>query len=373
MAPGDGATAYGCAATNDASHTRVATWLTRNRGASWQRGGGITVAIGSLVEVTGCQIMVDATLAGIAVAQISLLPEGGCIPAVDCGTYALYLSTDMGQYWTSLPAVPNPDKLAGPSQPMDILSALATYQQTTYALFRSASRELSTPAVSFVMSRDDLRTWTPVPGLAEVSGITAFWLNPYNGSLLLMTTTSVVDQESFLSSVNGGGSWGTVREPPFPFAFYDIAVQQPITDQPWRICGGDTSSMISGGVQQNTHMDDVACTSDGGAHWMTHQLRLSANGVLGPGGAPYYTLVGIADDGSLLLFIPDPGYDLPVMPGELERVVSGVSGVQSLGHAPSGGLMTYSAGGGNGVLWSAPQGGYTDPDSQGRLFTASYA
>ena len=373
VAPSNGSTAYVCAPTDDASHMSVATWLTGNRGASWQQGGGITVDIGRPIEVTGCQIVVDATEAGTAVAQISFLPAGGCFPAVDCDSYALYLSTDRGQHWTLLPPLPNPDKLSGLSQPLETLSALATYQQTSYALFGSAPRDASVQTVSFVMSRDNLRTWTPVPGLANVNGITAFWLNPSNGALLIMTTTHYIDQETFLTSFNGGESWTSVPSPPFPFAIYDIVVQQPFTNQPWRICGGDTGSFSIDGVQQNTHMDDVACTADGGAHWQTHRLSLPANGVQGPGGAPYYTLVGIADDGTLLLFVPDAGYDLPELPGELERVVSGVPGVQALGKAPNGGLMTYSAGGGKGVLWFAPQGGYTDPDPQGRIFTASYA
>jgi hypothetical protein len=75
-----------------------------------------------------------------------------------------------------------------------------------------------------------------------------------------------------------------------------------------------------------------------------------------------FTLIGIADDGSALLTTPNG----------LERVVPGVAGMQSLGQAPSGGLMTYIDGGGAGALWSAPQQGYTDPDALGRIFTALY-
>ena len=370
VAASNGSIAYACTPTDDASHMSVATWLTHNRGASWQAGGGITVDIGSPIEVTGCQIVVNTTEASTAVAQVSFLPAGGCIPVVDCDSYALYLSTDTGQQWTSLPALPNPDKY-GASQPLETLSALATYQQTTYALFGSAPRDASVQTVSFVMSRDDLRTWTPVPGLAEESGITAFWLNPSTGALLILTTTHVMYQETFLTSVNGGESWSTVPAPPFPFFLDDIVVQQPYTNQPWHICGSQAGT--SNGVQPNPYIDDVACTADGGAHWQTQRLSPPANAANIPGVGPLYTLVGIADDGSLLLFFPDAGYELPEMPGELERVVSSVSGAQSLGRAPNGGLLTYSAGGGGGVLWFAPQDYYPDPDLQGRIFTASYA
>ena len=370
VAPSNGSAAYVCAPADDASHTSVATWLTRNRGANWQQGGSITVEIGSPIEVTGCQIVVDATKADTAVAQVSFLPAGGCVPAVDCDSYALYLSTTMGQHWTSLPALPNPDTREA-SQPLETLSALATYQQTTYALFGSAPRDASAQTVSFVLSRDDLRTWTPIPVLADVSGITAFWLNPSNGALLILTTTHFMYQETFLTSVNGGESWTTIPAPPFPFFLDDIAVQHPFTNQPWHICGSQAGT--SNGVQPNPYIDDVACTADGGAHWQTHRLSPPASAGNIPGIGPLYTLVSIADDGSLLLFFPDAGYDLPEMPGELERVVSSVSGVQALGRASNGGLLTYSAGGGNGVLWFAPQGGYPDPDPQGRIFTASYA
>ncbi len=76
-----------------------------------------------------------------------------------------------------------------------------------------------------------------------------------------------------------------------------------------------------------------------------------------------YTLVVIADDGLALLSTP----------ARLERVVPGVSGIQRLGPAPNGGLMSYVDGNGAESLWSAPQSGFTDPDSQGRIFTAPYA
>jgi hypothetical protein len=49
------------------------------------------------------------------------------------------------------------------------------------------------------------------------------------------------------------------------------------------------------------------------------------------------------------------------------------SPIASLMIVPNGGQMTYAPGSGTGVLWSALQGGYTDPDLQGHLFTASYA
>ena len=56
---------------------------------------------------------------------------------------------------------------------------------------------------------------------------------------------------------------------------------------------------------------------------------------------------------------------------------SGAGGARCLRHAvagaaPNGGLMSYVDGSGAGALWSAPQSGFTDPDSQSRIFTAPY-
>lgn len=362
VAQSDSALASACAPAPGPSNAGVATWLTHNRGATWQPTAGITVEIGSPIEVTDCQIVVDAVRASTAVAQVGFLPAGGCAPAVECINFALYVTTDLGQRWAPLQAPLNPQGPRSPYNTLETLGALATYQQVTYALFRSPPRSASTQSVAFVMSRDHLRTWTPVDGLGGVA-IGDFWLNPVTGALLVMSTTGWYNQEAFQTSFDGGRTWTELAAPPFPFAVYDIAVQQPFTDQPWQICGGDPSSRIENGVQQNPHMDALACTSDGGAHWAIHQLAVANDRGSGANTGANYTLVGIADDGAALV----------TTPAGLARIVNGTAGAQALGLAPNAGLLIYAAGGGAGVLWSAPQGGYTDPDAQGRILTASYA
>lgn len=358
LAQSDSATAYVCVAAADTSHTRVLTWVTRDRGATWQSGADITVSIGSPIEVIGCQIIVDSEQATTAVAQVGYLPAGGCVPAVDCVDYVLYLTTDAGRHWATL---------KGPQQ---TLAEIATRGQLTYALFRSPPRSASIPAMTFAVSNDNRRTWKPVPGVAsdtaapvpELGGgrVYNFWLNPISGALLVMTSNGFINQQTFLTSTDGGAKWTTLAAPPFPFETYDIAVQQPFTAQPWRICGGDPASETIGGVQQNTHMDELACTPDGGAHWVTYHLNVP--NTLG-GANPDYTLVGIADDGALLL----------TTPSGLARYTDGSPSMQALGPAPNGGLTQYAAGQGAGALWSAPEGGYANPDSQQRIFTGSYA
>jgi len=365
LAQSESSAAYACAPATGSATTTVATWTTRDRGAHWQPGTGLTVDAGAAggnarIAVVGCQIMVDATQADTAVAQVGFLPTEACFPAVDCINYALYLSTDAGRHWAPLSPSPN----AGDTHAsLATLAALATRQGATYALFRSTPRSASGQAAAFVVSHDDMRSWSPVPGLVGLT-ITGFWLNPVTGALLVMTSGGgYSDAVAFETSTNDGATWSTLAAPPFPFAVYDIAVQQPFTAQPWRICGGDPTSDILNGAQQNPHMDMLACTSDGGAHWATSHLDAPNDRAGAPNTGANYTLVGIADDGSALL----------TTPAGLERVVSGGTQAQSLGPAPNGGETVYAVGAGAGALWSGPQGGYADPDPQGRIFTASYA
>ena len=60
----------------------------------------------------------------------------------------------------------------------------------------------------------------------------------------------------------------------------------------------------------------------------------------------------------------------------LERVIPGVTGMQSLGppQAPNLGVMTYVDGGGAGALWSiwSPPGGSSTSVPPSPIYTASY-
>ncbi len=349
LAQSDSATVYACA---PASVAAVATWVTHDRGASWQATASIAVAPSSQIEVTGCQIVVDATEPTVAVAQISVLPAGGCVPVVDCMNTTLSLTTDAGRQWARFQG------------PQDTLVEFATFQGATYAIFRSTARSASVSASAFVVSHDDMRTWTPVPGFGGglETQISSFWLNPYNGRLLALLSGAAYNQVIFMASTDAGAHWTHLASPPIPFAFYDFAVQQPFTDQPWRICGGDPSSMFLKGVQQNQNMDTLACTTDSGDHWVTYHLDVPNDRAGTAASGVNYTLVGIADDGCALL----------TTPAQLERLACGSGAAQPLGPAPNVGLMVYVAGGGAGALWSAPQGGYSDAEPQGRIFTASY-
>lgn len=365
VAQSDSAMAYVCAPPTSASETSVRTWVTRDRGATWRQGASLTVDVGSPLQVVSCQIKVDASQADTAVAQVGFLPAAPCFPGVDCVNYALYLSTNAGQSWARLQPPKSQTTTQWPmsGQPLyQTLPAFATRQGVTYAIFGSAPRSASISAVTFVVSHDGMRSWTPITGL-DASGILGLWVNPVSGSMLVMTTDHMYNHETFLTSVDGGATWRTLAAPPFPFSIDDVAVQQPFTDQPWRICGGDPSSMTINGVQQNKHMDDLACTADGGASWRIHRLDVPNNLGGGIHGSANYNLIGIADDGSALL----------TTPSGLERIAGDSGAEQSLGHAPEVGLLVYAAGSGNGVFWAVPQSGYPDANPQGRFFTAAYA
>ena len=110
-----------------------------------------------------------------------------------------------------------------------------------------------------------------------------------------------------------------------------------------------------------SNADSLVCTGDGGTHWTTTQVNQPNNLGSGPGAGPGYTLVGIADDGAVLL----------TTSGGLERVVAGAPGMQSLGPVPNLGLMTYVDGGGSGGLWSIP-GSNDTTAAPGRIYTALY-
>lgn len=369
VAQSDGATAYVCAPASSAATSEVVAWVTHDRGVHWQPTEIITTDAGSGIvngqtQALSCQIIVDTTQANTAVAEVGFMPAAACFPAIECINYALYLTTDAGRHWARLPppkarqAEPPNIALSAPIY-LDTLVTLATRQGVTFALFRSTPRSATTTTVALVMSRDHMRNWAPVPGLMGLT-ITGFWLNPFTGALLVTTSLGGYNQVTCESSTNDGASWSILPAPPFPFAFYDFVVQQPFTDQPWAICGGDPSSMFLHGVQQNPYMDTLACTSDSGAHWETHQLNVPNDRGGEPDTGANYTLVGVADDGAALL----------TTPAGLERVISGSAGAQALGSAPNAGQLLYTAGGGAGALWSGPQPGYPDP--QGRIFTASY-
>jgi hypothetical protein len=345
VAQSDGNFAYMCAPTGSSSPTSVSVWITRDRGATWTPTTAVTVDTGGSGSVMECSLFVDANQPSTVVVRAGL-PTDGCL---GCTRETPYVTTDFGAHWSSLHG------------PLGYPLALATRGALAYALFSSPPASASLGSFAFVKSTDGRRTWTTVD-VPSVGGggpfagpnqeqVRAFWLNPIDGALLVMTSNSFFNDEHFWSS-SDGTQWAQLSAPPFAFDFTDLVVQQPFTAAPWRICGGDKASYGVNGQNLNTHIDDIACTADSGAHWVTRTVDTST-----------YTLVAIADDSDLLY----------TDRSTLERFAFGSSGFESLGTVPNAGTLVYAASHGAGVLWAGPIDNYPNPDQQGRVYTASYA
>jgi hypothetical protein len=357
LAQSDSDTAYVCAPAPGAATNAAEAWVTHDRGDHWLRRSDVAAGSQTAVEVIDCIIIVDALNPTTAVAQVVFLPSGGCIPVVECSRYETFVTFDSGQAWTPLHG------------PYATLHELATRQGVTYALFSAPPRSAATQAqIAFAMSNDKMRTWTP---LAPPTGgyVAGFWLNPFNGGLLALTSTGYFQSQLLWTTSDGGQHWSQVYDSPFPFDVYNIVVQQPFTDQPWRICGADPATWYING-QHNTHTHDVACTPDGGFTWVTRHMDVPDNA----DGSAAYGLVGIADDGSVLV----------VVPSGLARFTLNASRLDLLGPVPdagrvgyglntTAGTVGYAAGMGIGMLWAGPIDDFSDDDPQGHIFTASYA
>jgi hypothetical protein len=205
---------------------------------------------------------------------------------------------------------------------------------------------------------DGMRSWTPI-ALPTSGYVTDFRVNPFNGDLLMVTSTGWINSEQVWVSADAGQQWAPMQQPPFPFGPEGLAIQQPYTDQPWHVCGADPSNWYING-QHNPHTHDIECTGDGGATWVIQHLDVPND----PGtGYPAYSLVAIADDGSVL----------GRTPAGLVRFTLGSTGLEPLGPVPQAGALAYAAGMGAGVLWSGPFDNAENTDPQGRIFNASYA
>ncbi len=277
VAASDGRTAYACAVPGDQTqpgHPRVV--VTHNGGASWTYTTDIPVLWDSCAALA-----VDMLNPAVVVAS------GDFVSGTQEATF------DGGQSWQAL-SLP----------PQQAILQLATRGNVTYALMSKPNVGPNGAGTILAGSADHLRTWQEVDANLAPTNLRQFWINSGNGALMLLTFTS-----GLWTSTDGGVTWQQMNIPVSSVA--DYAVQQPLANQPWHLCGAYYASSNNSGLT-------LVCTTDGGHTWYQAPL--------GPSGQP----AGIASDGALLV------YDGDFM---VYRLPAGATRWQKLGAAPARWLL----------------------------------
>ena len=312
VAASDGRTAYACAVPGDQTqpgHPRVV--VTHNGGASWAYATDIPVTWGSCVALA-----VDMLDPSVVIAQGDF---GGPQEA----------TFDGGKSWQSL-SLP----------PQQAILQLATRSNVTYALMTKPNVGPNGAGTILAASADHLRTWQEVDANLAPTNLRQFWINPGNGALMLLTFTS-----GLWTSTDDGATWQQMNIPVSSIA--DYAVQQPLANQPWHLCGAYYASSNNSGLT-------LVCTTDGGHAWYQAPL--------GPSGQP----AGIASDGALLV------YDGNFM---VYRLPAGATRWQKLGAAPHAGCcIQYVPASAGGMLWmlAMESDGAGAPPDPRAIFSARY-
>jgi hypothetical protein len=330
VAPGDGDVAYLCVAPTEkeghAQETNAHIYVTRDRGKTWARGGDVPVGVqptsSGKAFTLECRIVVDATRPDTAVVEtewIQLGAEG------DNSQISSFASFDYGAHWRKL-VYPN----------LFVISLeMATYGSV---IFASGSEQVRSEPGLWV-SHDQMTTWQ---ALALPTGIdvSAFWLNPTTGALLLSANQQ--GSPLLFSSMDGGARWTQLPAPSSPGITW--IVQPPQGTAPWRICGATTSSYDHLQPLGNT----LTCSADGGETWTERPaLNLAANS---PKGFQTYapaTILVLADDGGVLATVLIYG-----RPVALYRLPAGASNWQDIGPVLADpASATYAPTPTGGALW----------------------
>lgn len=340
IAPSDGNTAYICPSPYTTARQQV--WVTHDRGAHWTSGSDVPAA-----HSGGCMLVVDATNPNMLIATVGWYNLG---EGPNQGHTLSYLSRDGARTWTALGA-------------QQTFGELATYGGTTYAL-RNVGEPGAGGDLSLDASRDGLRTWHTVDAAAQ--SMSAFWLNPTNGALLVQAYNEAAPWSALWQSSDGGAHWSALST--LNISADKVVVQSPTSGQPWHLCAqaGATGSITDGSAP-------IACSLDGGHTWQFPPVTDSPT---------FMTIAAITPDGSLLGALNDmPDTDQPAasLVG-LFRLPPGSDTWQPLGGLPNSGLGSANillAGGD--VLWlvavsgglTAAAAGYTGNLST--CYTASYS
>ena len=274
---------YACVSHFDTGSAIYTIWISRDRGATWSRAGALPSN-----QQAGCEFIVDSADAQKAVVRLSWYQHGAS-PLQPSGLD--FATTDGGHSWTALPGN------FGYAQ-------MTSYRGKVYVLRLDQPGDPN-QGYRLMMSSDALHTWIPLDQpLADASTtISAFWLNPADGSILAYAFSG--SSRSFWSSPDTGRSWQKLSHPGSDL-LQTIAVQWPLGSESWHICVAGQDASVAP-VDQLNH---VACTLDGGRTWNDRpalDFTLTCNCDKGRSFTSIsgLTLVGIAPDGALLATVTD--------------------------------------------------------------------
>jgi hypothetical protein len=312
---------YACAQL--AGATMVQTWVTRDRGRSWQ----------SLAEIPStsngsCGISIDqmnplTVIISTSVIKVEPIPT----------PIAEYLSTDGGQHWKTIAAPAN-------------IGSLASTPAAIFALIVNDPPDYG-PYVA--VSHDHFQTWEKI--LVANQSLTRFYLS--NSGKLLAVMASDPDHLWFSDDL--AKTWHQQALTHAPEAI-DLAIVRSV-DQGWQICGGD------------------ACSWDSGRTWEMIPLPPSA---LLPPAIPTDTVtyavsvLGIIPDGSVLAEVqqilpPKSGVNTH---GYLYRYVPSTQHWQFLSIPPPN-VVYYYPSPGHGLLWSLALGGTNSQNASQQNYVAA--
>jgi hypothetical protein len=357
VAPSDGRIAYLCDVSPPPQGTPTPAgetsrfWVTHDRGAHWAP----ALAISAQSNATRCDAEIDAldpSLVVLASSHEDLSAASAAPGPVDSlpNQTVNEATFDGGATW---------QRLAGNQQ----LFGLTTVKSVTFALRATQPGQDTSAPITFelAMSRDQMRTWTPIDGAIRVASpqeqVLDYTLDPTTGVLLVAASDMNGALARLWSSTDTGQHW---RELPMPAGggtgFMQLWLPHPPGDAPKHICG-----MPMNGAS-GTSGTSVVCSADGGATW-THPIAFPYADQYSPG--------RLAPDGALL--ITGSGSDAqgnPIGGTVLYRLPAGATRWQTLGPVPEPGVFCV-AGPGTGILWALPVGP-PGSDAQGQIFTAVY-
>jgi hypothetical protein len=238
----------------------------------------------------------------------------------------------------------------------------ATSGGTIYAV-RCCSSDQSS-GVHLMVSRDGMRTWTPVDTaiVAAGQGVYTFFYRPDTGGLLAQAYNVNTPDQFLWESSDGGAHWSELPSPAISSFDYYVA-QQPNRGQSWHLCAETFNPIHNSDVNpaDSGPPTGIVCSDDGGHHWASRPLPepLPAS----------FALLGISNGGALLAESGGSGAN------RLYRLPAGSDQWQIFDTPPGAGVTTtFVSSPGAGVLWAVPVPGsfYSPFDPRGRIYTKDY-